>query len=132
VDSDLARRRVADARVARLATAGPDGAPRVVPCCFAVDGDVVYTPVDGVKAKSTTALQRVENIRERPAVSLLVDHYDEDWSALWWVRLDGTASMLDDPSAAVALLGAKYHQYAPADAIHAVIAIEVQRWRTWP
>ena len=79
-----AGRLFAAAPVARLATVGPDGCPHLVPVVFAVDGDVVYTAVDG-KPKVSLRLRRLANIAARPQVSLLVDHYDDDWSRLWWV-----------------------------------------------
>ena len=71
---------------------GPDGVPHVVPVVFAVHGDVVYTAVDA-KRKSTKKLRRLANIEGNPQVSLLVDHYDDDWSQLWWVRADGVAAI---------------------------------------
>src|SRR5688500_8117043 len=96
------RRRIDEARVGRLATVTPEGAPHVVPCCYVLAGETVYSAVDG-KPKSTLALRRLANVMAHPATSLLVDHYDDDWSALWWVRLDGSARVLDataDPAAA--------------------------------
>src|SRR3954468_13483873 len=107
---DDARRRFASARVARPATVSPDGRPPVVPIVFAVDGDLLYTAVDG-KPKSTTALQRLANIAANPAVSVLVDHYDEEWTRLWWVRVDGTARVVDAAEAALDLLAARYPVY---------------------
>ncbi len=91
------RRRVTDARVARLATVTPEGRPHVVPCCFVLAGDrdVLYSAVDG-KPKSTLALRRLANIRANPHASLLVDHYADDWSALWWVRVDGAARLVTE------------------------------------
>ncbi len=90
VDAELARRRVTGAPVGHLATVTSEGRAHVVPCCFALEGDRIYTAVDA-KAKSTLALRRLDNVRAHPGVSLLVDHYEDDWSALWWVRIDGTA-----------------------------------------
>jgi Pyridoxamine 5'-phosphate oxidase len=75
------RRRVEQARVARLATITPDGRPHVVPCCFVLSGSVLYSAVDS-KPKSSDALQRVRNLRALPLAALLVDHYAEDWSVL--------------------------------------------------
>jgi len=93
---DDARRRVAEARVARLATVRPDGAPHLVPVTFALlDDDRVVTAVDA-KPKTTQHLQRLVNISAEPRVGLLVDHYDDDWQQLWWVRLDGTARVVRD------------------------------------
>lgn len=137
-----ARARFAAARVARLATAGADGRPHLVPIVFAVDGDAVYSVVDA-KAKRTGALRRLRNVRENPAVSLLVDHYGEDWSALWWVRADGRGRVIGDPgqaetaqaeaaraeaARAVALLQERYPQQV---AVGAVLAVDVQRWSGW-
>ncbi len=93
--ADEARARFAAARVARLATAGADGRPHLVPVVFAVSGDIIYSAVDA-KPKRTTALRRLANVRQNPAVALLVDHYvDDDWGALWWVRADGRGRVLD-------------------------------------
>ena len=130
------RRRVADARVGRLATVRTDGRPHVVPCCFAVDGDVVYTAVDDVKVKQTKRLLRLENIERHPDVCLLVDEYVEEWSALWWVRLDGRGRVAEpgspEHSTAVDLLAGKYEQYRTAPPSGPAIAIDVVVWRGWP
>ena len=88
------RRRLREACVARLATVRADGRPHLVPICFALDGDIAYSVVDA-KPKTSLALRRLENVRQTPAVSLLIDHYTEDWSALWWIRLDGTATVVE-------------------------------------
>jgi PPOX class probable F420-dependent enzyme len=136
MDPAVMRRRVAAARVARLATVDVKGRPHVVPCCFALDGETLYSVVDDVKAKSTRALRRLENIRIHPDVTLLVDHYEEDWSALWWVRLDGVARVLDDASprheAGTRLLVDKYEQYADASLSGPLIAVDITQWRAWP
>src|SRR5689334_3876170 len=88
------RRRVTDARVGRLATLEADGRPHLVPFCFVLDGDTLYSAVDR-KPKRTAALRRLDNVRGRPDATVLVDAYDEDWSRLWWVRLRGRARVLD-------------------------------------
>ena len=93
-----ARERFAAGRVARLATMSPDSRPHLVPVVFAVVGDTVWTAVDA-KPKSTRSLRRLANIEANPRVSLLVDHYEEDWSALWWVRVDGKARLVSVGSA---------------------------------
>jgi PPOX class probable F420-dependent enzyme len=127
-----ARARFAAARVARLATADAEGRPHLVPLAFAVDGETIYSAVDA-KPKRTRALRRLANVRENPAVSLLVDHWDEDdWSSLWWVRADGDARVLaaDDPEAARAidLLRERYpRQRDQGD----VLAVTVTRWSGW-
>ncbi len=128
------RRRVAEARVGRLATVTAQGGPHVVPCCFALDGDTAYSAVDA-KPKSTLALRRLANIRAQPAASLLVDHYEDDWSALWWVRLDGAARVVEDPTEhdhALDLLAAKYPQYRATRPPGPVVALAVTTWRAWP
>jgi PPOX class probable F420-dependent enzyme len=139
VDDAAMRRRVDEARVGRLATVTPEGAPHVVPCCYVLAGETVYSAVDG-KPKSTLALRRLANVMAHPATSLLVDHYDDDWSALWWVRLDGSARLLDatvDPAAAAEqaraldLLAAKYPQYRERRPPGPVLALDVDRWRAW-
>jgi PPOX class probable F420-dependent enzyme len=136
--TDPWRRRVARARVARLATVTATDRPHAVPCCFVLvrddRGDVVYSAVDA-KPKSTLALKRLANVAARPWASLLVDRYREDWSALWWVRLDGPARVVVDPTeaeAARAALRAKYPQYRSVGLPGAVLAVDVTDWRSWP
>lgn len=129
-----ARERFAAARVARLATADPDGVPHLVPVVFAVAGDVVYSAIDA-KPKRTTALRRLANIAANPRVALLADHYDEDWSALWWARADGAARVVDaaedEARAAIALLAARYRAYRTTPPPGPVIAVDVERWSGW-
>ncbi|MEU8077831.1 TIGR03668 family PPOX class F420-dependent oxidoreductase [Catellatospora citrea] len=129
-----ARERFATARVARLATVGPSGAPHLVPVVFALAGDTVYSAVDR-KPKRTVALRRLANVAADPRVCLLADHYDDDWSALWWVRADGAARVLAaaDPEAAtaLALLAARYPQYVTQPPPGPVLAIDVARWTVW-
>jgi PPOX class probable F420-dependent enzyme len=136
VDDAVMRQRVRDARVARLATVTPEGRPHVVPCCFVLadGGDVVYSAVDG-KPKSTLELRRLANIRANPHASLLVDHYADDWSALWWVRVDGSARVITagaERDHAINMLATKYEQYVHAPPEGAVVAIDRLRWRAWP
>jgi PPOX class probable F420-dependent enzyme len=127
------RRRAESAPVARLGTVDADGRPHLVPCCFALEGDVAYSVVDH-KPKRSTALRRLDNIRDNPAVCLLVDHYEDDWSALWWVRLDGTARIVTDGpehERAIGLLSAKYAQYRAVPPSGPVVAIDVTATRLW-
>lgn len=142
--SGEARERFAAARVARLATADAVGVPHLVPVVFAVDGDTVALAVDH-KPKRTTRLKRLANIDANPSVCLLADRYDEDWDLLWWARADGMARVLPpvgEPaggptcgSAAaarcVALLTAKYGQYAGRPPAGPVVEISVGRWSGW-
>jgi PPOX class probable F420-dependent enzyme len=122
------------APVARLATVTSDGRPHVVPIVFALDGEVVYTAVDG-KPKSSARLQRLANIEANPRVSILVDHYADDWSQLWWVRADGVATVVSDGpqfERGVELLRAKYPQYRTVSLDGPVIAVTVEKWSSWP
>ncbi len=128
------RRRVAEARVGRLATVTPSGLPHIVPCCFVLDGDTVYSAVDD-KPKSTFDLVRLDNLRSTGVASLLVDYYEEDWENLWWVRIDGrgwVAETGDDRERALGLLAAKYEQYRERMPAGPVVVIDVTTWRGWP
>jgi PPOX class probable F420-dependent enzyme len=127
-----ARARFAGARLARLATADAAGRPHLVPIAFAVEGETIYSAVDA-KPKRTRALRRLANVRENPAVSLLVDHWDEeDWERLWWARADGAGRVLDpaEPEArrVVELLRARYPRQRDAGE---VLAVDVERWSGW-
>jgi len=122
--------------VARLATVAPSGQPHLVPVVFAVpedSHDVVYTAVDA-KPKTTRRLRRLANIDSNPQVSLLVDEYADDWTRLWWVRVDGVATIHYDGetmNAGYRLLRAKYPQYQSVPLDGPVIAIAVGRWADW-
>ncbi|AQA06405.1 PPOX class F420-dependent oxidoreductase [Mycobacterium sp. MS1601] len=118
-----------EAKVARLATVGDDAQPHLVPVVFAVWQNAVVTAVDG-KPKSTTKLRRLRNITANPKVSLLVDHYDEDWTQLWWIRVDGRATISENNEALHALR-AKYAQYQQVPLDGPVIEISVESTRTW-
>ena len=139
MDEQEMRRRIRVARVARLATVTRDGRPHLVPCCFALDTgagarEVVYSAVDA-KPKSTNALRRLDNLRANAHAALLVDHYADDWSTLWWVRIDGEGRILEDGperAAALEILTAKYPVYVEQPPPGAVIAIDVAGWRAWP
>jgi PPOX class probable F420-dependent enzyme len=127
--------RFEQARVARLATVGADGRPHLVPIVFAVVDDTVYSVVDA-KPKRTTRLRRLANIEANPKVSVLVDHYEDDWSRLWWVRADGTARIVplssDEGRLALQRLTQRYPQYRVTVPPGPVIAIDVNRWVSWP
>jgi PPOX class probable F420-dependent enzyme len=133
IDQNEARSRFSSARVARLATVSADGLPHIVPVTFAVAADMIYTAIDA-KPKTTRDLRRLRNIRHSPRVALLADRYDENWTALWWVRADGDASVLDDPAeltAPVSLLVSRYRQYTQTPPAWPVIAIRVTHWTGW-
>jgi PPOX class probable F420-dependent enzyme len=125
----IAEERLARARVARLATTTAEGRPHVVPVTFALLGGTIVTAVDA-KPKATTALKRLENVRATGRASLLADHYDEDWSRLWWVRVDGPAEVIESQAAIDALAG-KYEQYRRDRPAGPVIAVAPERWRSW-
>ena len=121
------------APVARLATVDPDGRPHVVPIAFALVGGTLYSAVDA-KPKRSRVLRRIENARERPDVTVLVDHYEGDWTRLWWVRLRGRARVLDggdEAAQALAALIAKYEQYRESPPGLPVLAVDVEDWRAW-
>jgi PPOX class probable F420-dependent enzyme len=127
------RRRVKRAKVARLATVGHGGKPHVVPITFAMGDAALYFAVDH-KPKKTADLQRLRNIAANPAVSVLVDHYEDDWTRLWWVRIDGSARILGDGAEfdqAIALLTERYAHYRSARPGGPVVAIDVLRMTGW-
>ena len=128
------RRLVSEARVARFASVRPDGRPHVVPIVFAIEGEVLYSSVDE-KPKSSKELVRIENIRANPKVSVLIDEYDEDWTKLWWVRLDGDAEVVDSGPGrerGLALLAEKYERYrTDMPPQGEVISVRIESWRGW-
>lgn len=131
---EQARRYFAQARVARLATADAGGRPHLVPMVFALASDTIYSAVDA-KPKRSTSLRRLANIAANPRAAVLVDHYDDDWDALWWVRADGSGRMLDagEPEGrdAIAWLVARYSQYRTYPPHGPLLAIDVVRWSSW-
>ena len=133
MDRAEALTKVASARSAHLATIRPDAGPHVVPITFALDGDEIVTIIDD-KPKSTRNLQRLINIEVNPTVSVLADQYTEDWDGLWWVRIDGTATIHQGDSrwtTALGALTAKYAQYARRPPGGPVIAIGIERVTYW-
>ncbi|MEW9532957.1 TIGR03668 family PPOX class F420-dependent oxidoreductase [Microbispora sp. NPDC049125] len=128
-----ARDLFATAPVARLATLGSEGAPRLVPVTFAVEGDVIVTAVDH-KPKATTDLRRLRDIARDPRVCLLADHYEDDWRRLWWARADGRAEVVQggaERERAVALLVGKYAQYRGRPPAGPAVLVRVDRWSGW-
>jgi len=128
-----ARARFGNVPVARLGTADAQGRPHVVVVTFAVQGDTVYTAVDQ-KPKSGTMLKRLRNVGENPMVTMLADHYSDDWETLWWVRADGRATILADQrqmAAPLRLLANRYWQYQQAPPTGPVLAVTVERWTGW-
>jgi PPOX class probable F420-dependent enzyme len=130
---DEARRRVADGRVGRLASIDPRGRPHVVPVCFAVAGNRIVSVVDQ-KAKRTLELRRLDNVRRNPAVQLVVDHYDDDWSLLWWVRVSGDGRVVErgaERDDAIDLLATKYPQYRERRPGGSALVIDVTAITSW-
>lgn len=128
------RARVAGAPVARLATVRPDGSPRLVPVTFALVDGLVCIAIDEVKPKTTTRLARLADVADDPRVGLVIDHYADDWTALWWVRIDGTAAVHEEGelrARALAALVKKYPPYAAAPPDGVVMVITPTRWSGW-
>jgi PPOX class probable F420-dependent enzyme len=124
-----------DARVARLGTLGADGVVRLVPICFAVVDDHVVSAVDH-KPKRTGQLRRLDDMKASGTATVLFDHYDEDWTNLWWVRIRGRATVLDPGDAAseptLVALSAKYPQYRdqpPTGSVYRIAIDEIRSWR---
>lgn len=134
MDVEQARERFAEARVARLATVRTSGAPHLVPVTFAVvDDRTVVTAVDH-KPKRSADLVRLANIEAEPQVSLLADHYEEDWTRLWWVRVDGHARVVrsgPERAAAIRALVDRYAQYHSREPEGPAVVIQVDRWTGW-
>lgn len=134
LDPAEARARFAGSSVVRLATAGAEGAPHLVPCTFAVDGSGrIVIGIDN-KPKSSANLRRLRNIADNPRVSLLADHYSDNWTQLWWARADGVAAVElfgEDHAGHWELLRGKYPQYDAQVLNGPVIAVTVQSWSGW-
>jgi PPOX class probable F420-dependent enzyme len=129
---------LARARRAHLATAGADGAPHVVPVCFAVlDRQTLAFAIDDKPKAPGRTLRRLANLRANPRFALVVDRWDEDWSRLAYVLVSGRGATIDDPARrgiAVAALRARYPQYVAMNldgARHAVIELAVERVHVW-
>ena len=135
--TDSQARFLADARVARLATAGSDGRPHVIPVCFACDGERIYIVLDRKpKSAELTRLRRVRNILANPQASLVVDHYEEDWQALRYILVSCNAELLagdeDEAARAITLLREKYPQYREMELDgNPVIKLIPQRYTAW-
>jgi PPOX class probable F420-dependent enzyme len=137
LDPDEARRRFLAEPRAVLGTVDQAGAPHLVPVTFVHRAGRLYIAVDH-KPKRTTDLKRLRNIAANPAVTLLADHYADDWSRLWWVRADGNAAVTEFHQLPAelrtelhALFAAKYAQYAATPPGGAVVDVDVRRWSGW-
>jgi PPOX class probable F420-dependent enzyme len=135
VEAARARALLSGERVARFGTVAAGGQPHLVPICFVLAGAVIYHAVDH-KPKATRRLVRLANLAADPRATVLADHYEEDWSALWWVRADGRARVLEDVTApeaarALDLLAERYAQYREQRPAGPVIALDVERLTGW-
>jgi PPOX class probable F420-dependent enzyme len=134
LSAPIMRRLVASARSARVATVDPDGRPNLVPIVFVVQGDTLYSSVDA-KPKESPELRRLANVRDRPeGIAVLVDHYEEDWPTLWWVRLRGRGRVLTEGperERGLELLRQKYPQYRDMPPQGDMLAVDVAEWRGW-
>ena len=127
--------------MARLATVGSGGRPHLVPITFALVGERTLVSAVDHKPKRTTALRRLANIESNPRVSVLADHYEDDWERLWWVRADGRARVeggrTSESAARLARLGAadalaqRYPQYRERPPAGPFIVVEVERFSGW-
>src|SRR5499426_1362079 len=134
--SDGERRFLAQQRIAHLATADRRAVPHAVPVCFAVLERTLYITIDEKpKRRPPAALKRLRNIAENPAVTVIVDRYDEDWTRLGWVMLRGRAEVLSEGKEhrdAQALLRSRYPQLAAMQiADYPVIAVRIERATSW-
>jgi PPOX class probable F420-dependent enzyme len=127
------RRRLAEARHLVLATVHPERGVDLVPVVAAAEGSTIWIPVDTVKAKSTTRLRRRANVELDPRVSLLAEHYDDDWSRLWWVRGHGTAheARPDELDRARTALRRRYRDYEDPTVIVGALVVALDRWTGW-
>jgi PPOX class probable F420-dependent enzyme len=128
---------IAEARTASLGTIAQDGRPRLVPICFVVEREALFTPIDEKpkQGPDPRQLARIRDVERRADVTVLIDRWDEDWERLAWLRIDGRASFAEDPAeraSAIAALRAKYPQYAGHDLeSRPLILIAIQRVRSW-
>src|ERR1700726_1672157 len=126
-------RRIRGERVAHLATIGRDGRPHIVAITFALPPDALSPAVDD-KPKKSVHLKRLRNIELNPAVSVLVDHYEDDWTRLWWVRVDGFARIVNEGAEfdmAIAMLIKRSPQYQSASPPGPAVAIDIERVTGW-
>jgi PPOX class probable F420-dependent enzyme len=133
MDESVIRRKVAEARVARVGTLDERGSVHLVPVVYAVDGDTWYSPSD----PGSRPVKRLRNVLADPRATILIDDYDEVWSRVWWVRLRGQGRMVEsaaESERARRLLAAKYPQLgddAEATTAGPVMAIDIQEWAGW-
>ena len=124
-------------RVAHLATADAAGAPHVVPICYALVGEHFYFVVDDKPKRTRTGLKRLRNLAANPHAALVVDDYDEDWTRLAYLLVQGPAALVDDPgeyAGALEALRNRYRQYRAmplAHATHPMVRITAAHSHLW-
>lgn len=136
-EKDLVEGIVDVAPVARLGQRDERGLPQTLPFVFARVGNALWSPIDG-KPKKNTRLSRLAWIEKHPEVCVLIDHYENDWGQLWWLKLYGRAEVFHDTHVeweqALRTLGQKYAQYAEIPILSddpTMIRIEWDRWKSW-
>jgi PPOX class probable F420-dependent enzyme len=133
--TDPQRAFLAAQRVARLATADGAGRPHVVPVCYTLLREKVYFTIDEKPKKKPMALKRLANLRANPFAALVVDRYDEDWSRLGWVMVQGGAKILEsgaEHDLAQAALRARYPQLAAMQIENLpVVAVRIEHAASW-
>jgi len=135
--SDADRKFAESHRVARLATADANGEPHVVPVCYACHGGNFYFVIDEKPKSSRTGLKRLRNLRENPQVALIIDHYSDDWSALAYLLVRGTATLVENEVEYTTVLAELRRRYPPYIAMelcfasHPMVRITPQRRHAW-
>lgn len=128
---------VESARVAHLATADQYSRPHAMPIVFVFEGDHLYFPLDRKPKREDDwhMLRRVRNLETNGRVSIIVDHYEEDWTRLAWVLLEGVATIVEtgaERDAAATALAGKYAQYrGGALDGRPVVRVTVERTVSW-
>ncbi len=131
LDAVACRDRLASCDHGVLGTVHPERGVDLVPVVYVLDGDAVVIPVDTVKPKTTTRLQRLRDVAADPRCSLLVEHYDADWSSLWWVRASGAASAAEPSARQLDLLAERFPAYRSPGAVVAVLVLEPGELQGW-
>jgi PPOX class probable F420-dependent enzyme len=133
--SQAEHRFVSDRRVAHLATADRQAVPHVVPVCFAIAASMLFITVDEKPKQHPLRLKRLRNMAENPAVCVVLDRYEDDWSLLGWVMLRGRARLLTDGpehEGAQAMLRSRYPQLGRMNIAELpVIAIDIDTVTSW-
>jgi PPOX class probable F420-dependent enzyme len=131
MDADRCREQLAAAHHGVLGTVHADRGVDAVPVVFVVVGDLIVIPIDTVKPKAGARLQRLRNLEADHRAVLLVDHYDDDWSALWWVRVHGPAHEAEPSVDQLEQLATAFPAYEVPGAVTSVIVLRVDQVSGW-